>query len=289
MDESANTDAWLFGWDPMPGIVSIWADRNGRALVWQRTGDGVRCSEDHFRPWVFAASLDDVRHLGTALSDASAESADDAPFSFRELAGSTGSLRYLLTARDGRALHREIVAGAKSRLGRDPSLGDLTFVYAPDESWTALAEDLSRTLHCLALFVSVYDNDIFEYALYDEGRPIDQYNSAPDYWDGEEWPGHPAEGVKHQPEPSGGDAMLLCALFGATDKTEKVAEILHPPVAGRIRVTGLGAYKQHWEFAEALGWPPIACITAFGYLEEGEVDDDLVLAFGGVPPIRTGA
>jgi ABC-type polysaccharide/polyol phosphate export permease len=26
----------------MPGIVSVWADRNGRALVWQRTGEGVR-------------------------------------------------------------------------------------------------------------------------------------------------------------------------------------------------------------------------------------------------------
>ena len=50
-------DAWLFGWDLTSGIVSVWADRSGRALVWQRDGTLVRCTEERFHPWLFAATL----------------------------------------------------------------------------------------------------------------------------------------------------------------------------------------------------------------------------------------
>src|SRR5579871_2155486 len=114
---SSAGDAWLFGWDPMPGIVSVWADRQGRARIWQRTPDGVRCVEDRFRPWLFAAHLDDARHLGDAL----VEDGDgvEAPFSYRELDGPPGTLRYLLSARDGRALTRAILQGAGRRLGHE--------------------------------------------------------------------------------------------------------------------------------------------------------------------------
>src|SRR5689334_3789148 len=62
-EASGAHDAWLFGWDTLPGIVSAWADQGGRALVWQRQGAEVHCFEDRFRPWLFAASLDDLRHL----------------------------------------------------------------------------------------------------------------------------------------------------------------------------------------------------------------------------------
>ena len=110
-------DSWLFGWDPLPGIVSVWADGAGRALVWQRRGETVRRLEDRYRPWLFAASLDDVRHLGAALVEATTAHGDAAPFNYRELAGEPNSLRYLLTARDSGALRREIVRGAQRRLG----------------------------------------------------------------------------------------------------------------------------------------------------------------------------
>ncbi|MFP2926942.1 hypothetical protein ACLESO_17435, partial [Pyxidicoccus sp. 3LG] len=29
-------DEWLWGWDPTPGIVSVWAEPDGRAFVWRR-------------------------------------------------------------------------------------------------------------------------------------------------------------------------------------------------------------------------------------------------------------
>jgi len=111
------SDDWLFGWDPLPGIVSVWADHGGRALVWQRDGAALHRHTARFRPWLFAAHLDDVAHLGSTLLAADAPGADTAHFNYRELAGSPGTLRYLLTARDGRALHREILRGAGRRLG----------------------------------------------------------------------------------------------------------------------------------------------------------------------------
>ncbi len=111
-------DDWLFGWDATPGIVSVWADSSGRALVWSRVDGVVRCDEDRFRPWIVAASLDDVSHLGDALVAADAPRGDRAPFSYRELDGPPDALRYLLSARDGRVLRAAVLQGAQRRLGR---------------------------------------------------------------------------------------------------------------------------------------------------------------------------
>ena len=77
------------------------------------------------------------------------------------------------------------LAAQKQAAFVSPTLRDLTFVYAPDDTWSTLAEQLSRTFACPTLFVSVYDSDIFEYDLYDAGRRVDTYNSAPDYFDEE--------------------------------------------------------------------------------------------------------
>jgi DNA polymerase, archaea type len=44
-------DERLFGWDPTPGIVSVWANREGRAVVWRREDERVLCTQERFRPW----------------------------------------------------------------------------------------------------------------------------------------------------------------------------------------------------------------------------------------------
>jgi DNA polymerase elongation subunit (family B) len=111
-------DERLFGWDPTPGIVSVWADRSGRALVWRRTDAGVTCQREIFRPWLLATSLSDLGHLREAPAPSSAPGAGNLLCNYRELKGEEGCYRYLLFARDGRTLEQELAVGASKRLGR---------------------------------------------------------------------------------------------------------------------------------------------------------------------------
>lgn len=122
----ALADPLLFGHDPTPGIVSVHADLSGRALVWRREDGQVTLERTRYRSWLYARDLADVEHLGARL----ATHDDHAHFSACELPGEPGSLRYLLTARDGQALRRAVLAGATQRLGRPiTSLHDLSGYY----------------------------------------------------------------------------------------------------------------------------------------------------------------
>src|SRR5947209_3276141 len=119
-------DEWLWGWDPTPGIVSVWAEDDGRAFVWRRIPDGgelVRESE-RFRPWVVLDRLDDLLHLGDELCHESGAIAA-ARITWRELAG-PGALRYLVSADNYRTLNNALLKGAAERLGRPvPHLREL--------------------------------------------------------------------------------------------------------------------------------------------------------------------
>jgi DNA polymerase, archaea type len=115
-DANREEDEWLWGWDATPGIVSVWAEADGRATVWRRsadTGELVR-EEERFRPWVVLDRLDDLQHLGARLSR---EGTDGAWATYTELTG-PGALRYLVRADNGKALAAAILEGASQRLGR---------------------------------------------------------------------------------------------------------------------------------------------------------------------------
>ncbi|WNG33217.1 DNA polymerase II [Archangium violaceum] len=111
-------DEWLWGWDPTPGIVSVWAEPDGRAFVWRRLpGSGTLVREDvRFRPWLLLSSLEDLEHLGERLRP---EHEGPAPHrvTYQELEG-PGALRYVVRANDGRALNAAVLHGAAQRLGR---------------------------------------------------------------------------------------------------------------------------------------------------------------------------
>src|SRR5678816_2401990 len=112
---SAIEDEWLWGWDPTPGIVSVWAEA-GRATVWRRlaeTGVLVR-EEERYRPWLLLDRLDDLQHLGAALG---LDGDPDAQVTYRELDG-TGALRYLASAENADTLTNTVLKGASARLGR---------------------------------------------------------------------------------------------------------------------------------------------------------------------------
>jgi DNA polymerase, archaea type len=129
---TSSVDEWVFGWDPMPGIVSVWAQRDGRAVVWQREGARVLCIKETFRPWLFAATLDDLAHLGSVLTASSPTDlrTDASQVSYHLLDGPPGSYRYLLSARDGRFLEQTLLLGVSRRLGRRVnSLDELSDTY----------------------------------------------------------------------------------------------------------------------------------------------------------------
>ncbi len=122
-------DEYLFGWDATPGIVSVWANGEGKAVIWRREGERVTHAVEQFRPWLFATTLVDLAHLGAALVSSAAPGAGTAPVTYRELDGPAGSYRYLLSARSGRFLERALLKGASQRLDRQViGIGEL-----PDE------------------------------------------------------------------------------------------------------------------------------------------------------------
>lgn len=109
-------DEWLWGWDPAPGVVSVWAESDGRAIVWRRiaeTGALVR-EEARFRPWLLLNRLEDLQYLGGRLGQ---EREPGALVTFRELKG-PGELRYLVSAGEARTLTSAVLQGAARRLGR---------------------------------------------------------------------------------------------------------------------------------------------------------------------------
>ncbi|HKE14309.1 MAG TPA: 3'-5' exonuclease [Kofleriaceae bacterium] len=136
---SAREDEWLWGWDPTPGIVSVWAEPDGRALVWRRE-PGARApvrEAVRFRPWLLLASLDDLAHLGARLRPEQDGAARGV--TYEELEG-PGALRFLVRGDDLRALSAAVLAGAERRLGRPlESVRDLgqaaVLALAPEEQY----------------------------------------------------------------------------------------------------------------------------------------------------------
>ncbi len=136
---AAREDEWLWGWDVTPGIVSVWAESNGRVSVWRRVEGQLLREDGRFRPWMLIAHLDDVAHLGAGLARADDRAAAHAVVTYRELAGE-GALRYLLRASDLRLITDAVLRGAGRRLGRP--LGHVRdlgpgehLVLAPDDQY----------------------------------------------------------------------------------------------------------------------------------------------------------
>jgi DNA polymerase elongation subunit (family B) len=114
MDGRRDQHDWLWGWDPTPGIVSVWAEDDGRAFIWRRdrASGTLVCEKDRFRPWLLVRRLSDVDagSLGPNGDPASA-------ITYRELDG-PGELRFHVSANTLGRLSTAVVAGASRRLGR---------------------------------------------------------------------------------------------------------------------------------------------------------------------------
>ncbi|HVK86768.1 MAG TPA: DNA polymerase domain-containing protein [Kofleriaceae bacterium] len=125
-------DEWLFGWDDTPGIVSVWAEGDGRVVVWRRVGGELVREDVRSRPWLLLDSLDDLAHLGTRLG----REGSGARFMYRELGGA-GALRFVVRGDDLQTLSQAVLRGAARRLGHEVrhlrELGDERVLVLPPE------------------------------------------------------------------------------------------------------------------------------------------------------------
>ncbi len=111
-------DAWLWGWDPTPGIVSVWADGQGRATVWRRIDGRLQVERARFRPWIVLDRVDDLRGR--------------AGIGVRELDGD-GALRFVVHAEELGTLTRAVTQAR--RVGHVRDLGDAVLVLPPEEQY----------------------------------------------------------------------------------------------------------------------------------------------------------
>jgi hypothetical protein len=128
-----------------------------------------------------------------------------------------------------------------------------------------LGAGLSRDLSCPVLAVSIYDDDILQYTLFERGEKTDEYNSQPAYFDEDADPDNPVGS-------SGGDAARLCHAFGV-QKTVEVERILRTGSA----LSGGYAFEifRHDALCKALGLPEFAVAAGYGYITRGEVPHGL--------------
>lgn len=150
-----------------------------------------------------------------------------------------------------RALHRKAYVS--------PTLNGITVVYDQEcevqdpQILDSLAGQLSREFKCVAWVVANYDDDILSYKLYQSGYPIDEYDSTPGYFQGEEKP------------PAGGSAQTLCSAFDSSRGTDVIETILRRPQADCVV-----AVARHEELWRALGLPYFMSSLGYKYLDRAE-------------------
>jgi len=100
----------------------------------------------------------------------------------------------------------------------------------PSNYWQqSLACNISKQTNTDVLQMMVYDDDVFRYLYYQRGKPIDEYNSRPDYF-GEEVSAKERKRLKGRPE-------VFRELVGSKAKVNKIRKILKSPsFLDKIRV-----------------------------------------------------
>ncbi len=115
-------DEWLWGWDPTPGIVSVWAEGDGIVHLWRRIGGALIHEQARFRPWLLTSSIEGL----------------PASVTTRELDG-PGELRFVVRGDDMRSLTAVVLAAASKRRGHGIThlrdLGDEVLMLQPEEQY----------------------------------------------------------------------------------------------------------------------------------------------------------
>ena len=152
----------------------------------------------------------------------------------------------------------------KGRAYVSPASGNWVTIYSEitedqnDQTLRDIASRLSRTLKTDVLAFLVHDSDITAYWLYRIGELLDEFNSAPDYFEEKEF--GESEGGQ------GGDPEVLLPLCVPGTTREQLQQVLHPSDGYPIM-----AEEIVYELAKLLGIDETRSSLGFNYFEsEGE-------------------
>ncbi len=132
-----------------------------------------------------------------------------------------------------------------------------------------LASSLSEEFQCPALAALVHDGDLFLYWLYEAGRLVDEYDSAPAYFqtDAEPTP------------PKGGNPEALCEAFQAQRALSDLQAIFERATKTALdddwSEDHLIGDEIHDVIAQALGLPLFAVDTGYYSILNGSLPEDL--------------
>jgi hypothetical protein len=158
-----------------------------------------------------------------------------------------------------------VVRAMKGRTGAvSPTLNGYTVVWdaecekQDEKIIERLGKQLSSALVSPVLAILNHDDDILCYWLYSAQAKLDEYNSAPGYFEGDNAP------------PSGGDVDLLLRTISPEASRDLVEQVLRDTVY-------VFALERHTALLAALAMPSFA---AFGYkyISRGELPQGLTTA-----------
>ena len=169
-----------------------------------------------------------------------------------------GSFYTSLTIRG--AAREEVAKALKGRKAAiSPTIDQYTVVWDSecenqDEAiLEKLSARLSSELKSPVLAALNHDDDILMYWLFKDGKKIDEYNSAPGYFDG----GDDA--------PRGGNAVLLADIMSTKSAAKAAEDVLR-------NEEYVFASERHHELLNSLAMP-IAGTIGFRYIEKGEAPE----------------
>jgi hypothetical protein len=128
------------------------------------------------------------------------------------------------------------------------------------------SSDISRHLNTVAFLVTVHDDDVLYFDVFENGAHRDEYDSCPNYFSEDQ-----AEDDELLP-PEGGNPEVLCALFNCTN-IAAVRDVLYAD--DEDSDICIFATERHRVLAELLQLPASSVGYGYDHLAEGEIPEGL--------------
>ena len=128
---------------------------------------------------------------------------------------------------------------------------------------SSLLKDISNKFSCAAIGILNHDDDILAYELWSNGEKIDEYDSCPAYFSGDE----------SLMAPEGGDARAMSNLLSNGNNEKDIERVLRS--SGDEDNDFVFAIDRHKALAKAVGLPSHSVGYGFRCISEGELPEGI--------------